>query len=112
MFNITYMVQVIGALLLVFGCLFGFVFLLKKMNRLPVSERKPIRVLSSIKVGSREKIMLVDTGEDQLLVGVAAGNIRTLYVFGDTAEKVSEAASARADFGSLLHATATSGGKR
>jgi len=111
-FNTTYLVQVLGSLLLVFGYLFGFVFLLKKMNRLPVSERKAIRVLSSVKVGSREKIMLVEAGEHQLLVGVAAGNIRTLYVFGDTADGAGDAASPGADFASPLHPSASSGGRR
>lgn len=106
MFNVPYLFQVFGSLLLVFSCLFGLVFLLRKMNRLPVNERRSIRVISSVKVGSREKIMLVETGECQILVGVTSGSIRTLYEFGGGVDEESSVSSSSADFSSLLQANA------
>lgn len=102
MFNVPYLLQVFGSLLLVFSCLFGLVFLLRRMNHLPVNERKPIRVISSVKVGSREKIMLVETGERQILVGVTSGGIRTLYAFGGAVDEESSVPSSSANFASLL----------
>lgn len=111
MFNVPYMLQVFGSLLLVFSCLFGLVFLLRKMNHLPVNERKPIRVISSLKVGSREKIMLLETGERQILVGVTSGSIRTLYAFGGSVDEESPVPSSSADFASLLQPTAHMGAK-
>ncbi|MFK7974642.1 MAG: flagellar biosynthetic protein FliO [Halioglobus sp.] len=80
-FDSAYLMQVIGALLLVFGCLFGFAYVMKRFNGVPAGDRKSLRVVGSVKVGNREKIVLLDTGENQLLVGVAAGNVRTLYVY-------------------------------
>ena len=82
-FDTAYLIQVFGSLLLVFGCLFGLIFVLKKMNGLPNGDRKLIQVIGSVKVGSREKIVLLRAGEEQLLVGVAAGSVRTLHVFPD-----------------------------
>jgi len=99
LFDSAYMVQVVGALLLVFGCLFGLAFVLKKLNGVPAGDRKSLRITSSVKVGAREKILLLDTGEKSLLVGVAAGNVRTLYVYENDAapDGVSEA-----DFSSVM----------
>lgn len=80
-FDPAYLAQVLGSLLLVFGCLFGLAFVMKKLNGVPAGDRKSLRIVGSLKVGNREKIVLLDTGENQLLVGVAAGNVRTLYVY-------------------------------
>jgi flagellar protein FliO/FliZ len=111
-FDTSYMVQVLGSLILVFGCLFGVVFLLKKLNGVPVTDRKVIRVLSSVKVGSREKIMLVETGENQLLVGVAAGSVRTLHVFERVVNDAGDESVPGRDFNSLLRGAAHLEGKR
>ena len=102
-FDTAYLMQVFGSLLLVFGCLFGLIFVLKKMNGLPNSDRKLIQIIGSVKVGSREKIVLLRAGEEQLLVGVAAGSVRTLHVFPDTEpEQDSASKGAPADFAALL----------
>jgi flagellar protein FliO/FliZ len=109
-FNTAYLFQVFGSLLVVFGCIFGLIFLLKKLNGLPSGQQKaPISVLGSVRVGSREKIVLIDAGEQQLLVGVAAGNIRTLHTFDKPIVDRAEDSQKKADFASLLGASFTSG---
>ena len=103
MFDSAYLVQVFGALLLVFGCLFGLAFLLRRFNSLAVSDRKSIKVLGAVKVGTREKLLLVAAGGQQLLLGVAAGSVRTLYVFDQPLDDVTAVHSgARGDFAPLL----------
>ena len=94
--------RVVGSLLLVFGCLFGVLYLLKRLNRLPVGEQRPLRVLASLKVGTREKVLLLESGNSQLLVGVAAGSVRTLHVLQ---EKVQTGAETPDTFESLLQQT-------
>lgn len=89
-FTASYMFQVLGSLLLVFACLFGLVLLLKRMNGIQTTEKMSIQILGSAKVGTREKILLVKAGEQQLLVGVAAGNIRTLHVFESSPDAASK----------------------
>lgn len=114
-FSAAYMMQVAGSLLLVFGCLFGLVFVMKKLNGVPVGDRKSLRIVSSVKVGSREKIMLLDTGEGQVLVGVAAGSVRTLYVYSGAGKDGAQeqnvpSQDSPADFSQFM--PVASGGKR
>ena len=40
-----------------------------------------LRCLESIAVGMNERVVLVQAGEKQMLLGVAPGNVRTLHVF-------------------------------
>lgn len=107
-FNTAYLFQVFGSLLVVFGCIFGLIFLLKKLNGLPSGQKTPISVLGSVRVGSREKIVLIDAGEQQLLVGVAAGNIRTLHTFDKPIVDRGESSQKSTDFASLLGTSFTS----
>lgn len=114
LFDTAYMMQVVGSLLLVFGCLFGLVFLLKKLNGVPTGDRKSLRVVGSVKVGAREKILLLDTGENLLLVGVAAGNVRTLYVYeregvADSLNSTGQSGSAAPNFAAFMPPVAGSG---
>lgn len=108
-FNTAYLFQVFGSLLLVFGCIFGLIFLLKKMNGISSSQKAPVCVLGVTRIGSREKILLIEAGNQQLLVGVAAGNIRTLHTFDKPIVDSSEANLKNTDFASLLGSTFTSG---
>ena len=111
-FDSAYLLQVFGSLLLVFGCLFGLAFLLRKMGAVPMGDRMAIQVQGSLKVGSREKVVLVTAGRQQLLLGVAAGNVRTLHVFDKPMEDSKDTRTGGGDFGSALKASASSGGKR
>jgi len=101
-FNTAYLFQVFGSLLLVFGCIFGLIFLLKKMNGVPSNQNTPVRILGVTRIGAREKILLIEAGNQQLLVGIAAGNIRTLHTFDEPIVDSSEIGSKSVDFASLL----------
>ncbi len=85
-FTGTYLMQVAASLIFVLGCLFGLLYVLKRMNGVAMTNRKGIQVLASVKVGTREKILLLEAGDSQLLVGVAAGSVRTLHVFEEAQE--------------------------
>lgn len=108
-FNTAYLFQVFGSLLLVFGCIFGLIFLLKKMNGVPSNQNTPVRVLGVTRLGSREKILLIEAGKQQLLVGVTAGNIRTLHTFDEPIVDSNEMGSKGVDFASLLGSSFGSG---
>ena len=106
-FDTAYLFQVFGSLLLVFGCLFGLAFLMRKLNGMPMSDRKLIQIVGSAKVGSREKIVLLKAGELELLVGVAAGSVRTLHVFSDGENSQLDLnGSSSDDFAKVLHSSA------
>lgn len=101
LFSVAYLAQVLGSLLLVFMCLFAVVLLLRRVKRMGPDAAGPLRVIGSASVGQREKIVLVAAGEQQLLLGVAPGAVRTLHVL----EKPLAADRAPAlDFAAVLRA--------
>ncbi|WP_461516059.1 flagellar biosynthetic protein FliO [Porticoccus sp.] len=100
LFSASYVFQVIGSLLLVFGCIVGLLFLLKRVNSFSSVGASPLRVLGSARLGTREKVVLLQAGEQQLLVGVATGGVRTLHVF-EQPVVLSEQQGTR-DFSTLL----------
>lgn len=67
------------ALLLVLGLILGLAWLLK---RLPGSGFRPaegLRVVASLTVGSKERVVVVAVNGEQLLLGVSPGGVRTLH---------------------------------
>lgn len=62
--------------------LIGFAaWLLRKFSVTGFGNTGALRLLSSVSVGQRERIVLVQAGETQILLGVAQGSVRTLHVF-------------------------------
>ena len=54
-------------------------WLVRRMGGLQVAgNRAPMRVLGSLPVGARERMVLVQVGEQQLLLGVAPGRVNLL----------------------------------
>ncbi len=60
----------------VFLCLWG----LKRLNRWSMPARGQIRLLGGLPLGGREKLLVVEIGETQLILGVAPGRVQTLHV--------------------------------
>lgn len=85
-FSTGYLFQVLGSLLVVFLCLFALVFLLRRVNRVGGASASALRVLASASVGQREKVILLQAGEEQLLLGVAPGNVRMLHTLAENVE--------------------------
>lgn len=68
------------ALLLVLALIVGLGWLLK---RLPGSGFRPaegMKLVASLNVGARERLVVVEVNNQQLLLGVTAGSINTLHV--------------------------------
>ena len=52
----------------------------KRMNRLQSSTGGMLKIIGGISMGSRERVVLLQVGSEQLLVGVSPGRINTLHV--------------------------------
>ena len=63
--------------LFIIGVIAWFV---RRVPGLSVSSDGRVRVVSGVAVGQRERIILVQVGDQQLLVGVAPGRVETLHV--------------------------------
>jgi flagellar protein FliO/FliZ len=76
-----YVVQFLLALGLVLGAIFALMYLLRRLNQLPGRGAAAMRVIGGLALGAREKLVLVQVGDKQLLLGMAPGQLRTLHVF-------------------------------
>lgn len=74
------LLQVVMSLLLVLLLIGGLAWLLRRVNGLQAAAGSAIRVLAAASVGHRERVVLVQVGEQQLLLGVAPGRVQTLHV--------------------------------
>ncbi len=68
-------------LILVLGLILGLAWLLKRMPGVGLGLRAndQLRVVTSLSVGTKERLLVVEVGGEQLLVGVTAGGINTLH---------------------------------
>ena len=90
LFTGDYLLQVVGSFVVVILLLVAVLVMLKRFNGVSSSMSGDMRVISSVGVGQRERAVLLQVGEQQLLVGVAPGNVRTLHVFDEPAIEASE----------------------
>ncbi|MFT5484908.1 MAG: flagellar protein FliO/FliZ [Halieaceae bacterium] len=110
MLSAGYMFQVFGSLVLVFACIFLLMFVAKKFQGIPVTDKRVIRTLAAAKMGPREKVVLLDVDGRQLLVGVTSNNISTLLVLDSPIENLDTVAENGMDFTSLLSSMRGQGG--
>ena len=79
-----YLMQVVGSLAIVFGAVVLMAVVVKRVNRSPSTGKASLSVMGSTNVGTREKVVLINAAGQQILVGVAPGNVRTLHVFEES----------------------------
>ncbi len=72
--------QLTLGLLVVLGLIVSIAWLLKRTGRFQMAAGGGLRVIGGLSMGSRERVVLVQAGETQLLLGVAPGRVQTLHV--------------------------------
>ena len=75
--------QMFFGLFIVVALIFAMAWFMRRMGSMNGMAAGNLKVLGGISVGQRERIVLVQAGETQLLVGVAPGEIRTLHVMDE-----------------------------
>lgn len=85
LFTGDYLLQVVGSFVVVILLLVAVLVMLKRFNGVSTSMGGDMRVVSSVGVGQRERAVLVQVGEQQFLLGVGPGNVRTLHIFDEPA---------------------------
>jgi len=98
-----YLMQLILGLLVVVLCIVALAWFAKKMNRFNSITDDSLKIISGISMGSRERIVLLQVGDEQLLVGVSPGRINKLHVLNSSittsSENVSNAKNSSTDKG-------------
>jgi flagellar protein FliO/FliZ len=83
----------------VVAAIFGLGWILRRMHALPGSTHRALKVIATLPVGARERIAIIQAGDEQVLVGLAPGRIQTLHVLE---RPVPEAAPHGRAFSALL----------
>lgn len=73
--------QVFVALVVVLLMIAAAAWMMRRFSATGFGRPGALRLLASVSVGQRERIVLVQAGETQMLIGVAQGSVRTLHVF-------------------------------
>jgi len=66
--------------MIVLGVFFMCVWGVRKLNGLTVDGTEQMRIVGGLSLGMREKVILVQAGRKQLILGVTPGRIETLHV--------------------------------
>ena len=73
--------QLVFGLLLVLGLIFLLAWLLRRVQQAgPAGKGQVIEIVGSRALGPRDRLMLVQVGNEQILLGLSPGNITALHV--------------------------------
>lgn len=93
-------VTVVLGLLLIIGLILVLAWAVKHFNNSPFAVNQTIKTVATMSVGTRERVVLVEVGDKQILLGVATGRVNTLHVFDE--KVVDSAHSSTSDFSNKL----------
>ncbi|MFA0086124.1 flagellar biosynthetic protein FliO [Vibrio sp. 10N.261.51.F12] len=68
----------LGALVLVIVVILGLAWLLKRMKVPSMMNQQGLKIVRQIPVGTKERIAIVEAGEEQFLVGITAQSIQLI----------------------------------
>jgi len=99
------LIQVFIALILVILVIFALSFVLKKFNMLPGGSSGFIKIIDGISLGSKDRLLLIQVGDEQILISASPGCVNKVHKL--TASIESEIISAaenpeRSGFSSML----------
>lgn len=72
--------QMVLGLIFIVALIVGMGWFIRRMGSFNTVASGNLKLLGGLSLGQRERIVLVQVGETQLLVGVGPGQIRTLHV--------------------------------
>ena len=75
--------QVTLSLLLVLAAVFGAAWVMRRLRGFGKFSHGALQVVTEIAVGTKERVVLVQVGNQQLLLGVAPGRVSTLHVLAE-----------------------------
>jgi flagellar protein FliO/FliZ len=83
----TYLLKLTGGLILVVAVIFALAWLVKKTNLTPQSQTGLIKVVAGLNLGARERVVLLEVGGEQILVGLSAGRMDKLHTLTTPVDK-------------------------
>lgn len=106
------MAQTAVGLAVVLIAIAALAWVVKKLNVSNFGGNKTMQVLSVLPVGTREKVVLVEVGGQQLLLGVAPGRVNAVHVFDTPVVEAPAVKEKTASMPSLAASTASEFSKK
>ena len=78
-----YLAKLTGGLLLVVFMIFGLAWLMKRLNLSQHSQNGLLKVIAGLPLGTRDRIVLLQVGEEQILLGLSPGRIQKLHTLSN-----------------------------
>lgn len=94
--------QMVFGLLLVVGLIFALAWLLRRMQGATPRGGQVIDIIGSRTIGPRDRLLLVQVGKEQILIGHSPGNIEALHVLAEPVEVPASARPATPEFAQRL----------
>lgn len=94
--------QMVFGLLLVVGLIFFLAWLLRRMQSTAVKGGQVIEIVGSRAIGPRDRLLLVQVGKEQILIGHTPGSIEALHVLAEPVEVPENARQATPEFAQRL----------
>ena len=79
------LVRMVLSLAAVLGVVWGLAWLAKRLRQGGAARAGMIEILSGVSLGTRDKVVLLRVGGEQVLVGVSPAGMRALHVIRDGA---------------------------
>ena len=100
--SFPYILQIFGSFIAVVAFILFLAWLMKKTGRFSASGNRNIKIISSMSLGMREKIVVVNVEGVNIVVGVAPGQIRTLHVSPGTVQDDAVSGESGEGFGRIM----------
>ncbi|MDF9616604.1 flagellar biosynthetic protein FliO [Pseudomonas entomophila] len=94
--------QMVFGLLLVVGLIFFLAWLLRRMQGTAQRGAPVIEIVGSRAIGPRDRLLLVQVGKEQILIGHTPGSIEALHVLAEPVEVPAGARQAAPEFAQRL----------
>ena len=94
--------QMVFGLLLVVGLIFFLAWLLRRMQGAAPKGGQVIEIVGSRALGPRDRLLLVQVGKEQILIGHTPGSIEALHVMVEPVEVPASARHATPEFAQRL----------
>ncbi len=78
--NADNMMQLVIGLMIVLACIVVLAWIAKRMNHLQSSTGGMLKIIGGLNIGTKEKIVLLQVGSEQILIGVTQSNISKLHL--------------------------------
>jgi len=75
-----FVTQSVTGLLIVLVSIVGLAWMMKRFGRLQSSAKGALQIIDGMALSTRERIVLVQVGDTQILLGVAPGRVEAVHV--------------------------------